>query len=113
MKKKKFDLVDFLKTYTAISHAFIDEYFTFYKACEIEHFGIKLEDVLDYLELKTRKKFYDRFREKYNVGIDYVIRRFNTKSEKSEKNAEYYISFDTFEKICMRSKSKKADAVRD
>jgi phage anti-repressor protein len=106
-------LKNFLKKYTAISNNFIDEYFSFYEKCEYNKFGIILDNVLDYLDIKERKEFYSRFRKKYNVNIDYEIIEFNYKKEKNIKNVIYYISFDTFERICMVSKAEKAEKVRD
>jgi phage anti-repressor protein len=106
-------LKDFLKKYTAISNSFIDEYFLFYEKCENNTFGIMLDDVLDYLDIKERKEFYSRFRKRYNVKYDYQILEFNYKKEKNKKNVIYYVSFDTFEKICMMSKAEKAEKVRD
>jgi phage anti-repressor protein len=106
-------LKNFLKKYTAISNNFIDEYFLFYEKCEYNKFGIILDNVLDYLDIKERKEFYSRFRKKYNVNIDYEIIEFNYKKEKNIKNVIYYISFDTFERICMVSKAEKAEKVRD
>jgi hypothetical protein len=58
---KKISLKDFLKTYTAISHKFIDEYYKFYEMCETNTFGINLEDALDYLNISDRKAFYKTF----------------------------------------------------
>jgi len=106
-------LKDFLKKYTAISNQFINKYFIFYDKCELNKFGIELEKVLDYLDIKERKEFYARFRQKYVLDIDYIIIKHNQKKEKNIKNSEYYISFDTFEKICMASKAPKAEKVRD
>jgi phage anti-repressor protein len=106
-------LKDFLKKYTAISNSFIDEYFLFYDKCENKKFGIMLDEVLDYLDIKERKDFYSRFRKRYNVKYDYQILEFNYKKEKNKKNVIYYVSFDTFEKICMMSKAEKAEKVRD
>lgn len=108
----KLSLIDFLKRYTAISNKFIDEYFAFYQLCENNIFGIKLDSVIEYLDIKLQKKFYIRFRENYKVQQDYVIVRLNNK-KRNEKKVIYYISFDTFEKICMASRTKKADQVRD
>ena len=110
---KPIKLIDFLKKYTAISHSFIDEYYKFYEACEYHTFGIKLEDLLDYLSINDRNKFYDRFRKKFNIQTDYKIIRLKQKDMKGVKTAIYYITLDTFEKICMLSKSKKASSVRD
>ena len=106
-------LKDFLKKYTAISNQFINKYFIFYDKCELNKFGIELEKALDYLDIKERKEFYARFRKKYVLDIDYIIIKHNQKKEKNIKNSEYYISFDTFEKICMASKAPKAEKVRD
>ena len=92
-------LKDFLKKYTAVSNQFINKYFIFYDKCELNKFGIKLEKTLDYLDIKERKEFYARFRKKYVLDIDYIIIKHNQKKEKNIKNSEYYISFDTFEKI--------------
>jgi phage anti-repressor protein len=106
-------LKDFLKKYTAISDQFINNYFIFYDKCELNKFGIELEKTLDYLDIKGRKEFYTRFRNKYILNSDYIIKRHNQKKEKDIKDTEYYISFDTFEKICMASKAPKAEKVRD
>jgi phage anti-repressor protein len=110
---KQITLKDFLKRYTAISHSFIDEYYRFYELCEINNFGIKLEDVLDYLDIVKRKKFYKRFKEKFTIKRDYQKVRIIGKKVKDVKSVIYYINLDTFEKICMTSKSEKANSVRD
>ena len=62
-------LIDFLKKYTAISHKFIKEYYKFYEISEFHSFGIKLDDVLEYLEINDRNKFYDRFRKKFTIEL--------------------------------------------
>ena len=61
---KPIKLIDFLKKYTAVSHKFIEEYYKFYEISEYHMFGIKLDDVLKYLNISDRNKFYDRFRKK-------------------------------------------------
>jgi hypothetical protein len=106
-------LADFLKRYTAISNSFIDEYMGYYEACRNKQFGIPLDQVLVYLGINVRKRFYERFRKRYVLMEDYVIVRKKEKSVSGSKNAIYYVSFDTFEKICMASRTKKADEVRD
>jgi len=45
-------LKNFLKTYTAISGKFIDEYYSFYELCNNDTFGIDSEKVIKYLGLK-------------------------------------------------------------
>ena len=49
---KNISLKEFLKTYTAISNDFIDEYYKFYELCENTTFGINIELVIKYLDYK-------------------------------------------------------------
>ena len=109
----KISLKEFLIRYTAISQVFIDEYLFFYKKCANKHYGINLDDVIEYLEIRGRKNFYKRFRKRYIEQVDYQIIRFRQKKKKGIPNAHYYITLDTFERICMMSKAAKADDVRD
>jgi phage anti-repressor protein len=106
-------LKDFLKTYTAISVKFIDEYYSFYEMCENDIFGIDADKVVKYLGLKDNKQFYQRLRESYKLDEDYIIKRNIIKFQKGIKSIFYYLSFDGFEKVCMTSKSKKGNSVRD
>jgi hypothetical protein len=57
---KNINLKEFLKTYTAISNKFIDEYFIFYELCENNIHGINTDLVIKYLEYKDIKKFYEK-----------------------------------------------------
>ena len=106
-------LKDFLKKYTAISNTFIDEYYLFYERCENEIYGIDAELVVEYLEYKDVKKFYERLRENYKVNNDYIIKRVLNPGSKTAKRVQYLLSFDCFEKICMLSRTQQADSVRD
>ena len=106
-------LKDFLKTYTAISVKFIDEYYSFYEMCENDIFGIDADKVVKYLGLKDQKQFHQRLRESYKLDEDYIIKRNIIKFQKGIKSIFYYLSFDGFEKVCMTSKSKKGNSVRD
>ena len=52
MKNNNISLLDFLKTYTGISNRFINGYYKFYQICENNKYGIDLDDVIKYLEIK-------------------------------------------------------------
>ena len=56
-----------------------------------------------------------RFIDKYKLNIDYIKNNnnINKKIEKGDILINYMINLDTFEKICMMSKSLKANKVRD
>jgi phage anti-repressor protein len=110
---KNISLKDFLKTYTAISNKFIDEYYKFYEMCEINKFGIEASKVIKYLELDSARFFYERLRTRFTLKQDYIIKRLKQKSTENVKDTFYYLSFDGFEKVCMTSRSKKGNAVRD
>ena len=106
-------LKDFLKTYTAVSNKFIDEYYYFYELCENDKFGINVELIIKYLEYNDAKKFYERLRKNYIIQKDYIIKRKIQKLQKGIRDAEYFLSLDCFEKICLTSRTPKGESVRD
>jgi superfamily II DNA or RNA helicase len=106
-------LKDFLKKNTTLSKIFIDEYYKFYEQCENNKFGIKIEDVMKYLEIKNQDKFEERLRKKFILNLDYIIIKYNHKSMKNQKDVQYMLSFEGFEKFCMASNTKKGKAFRD
>lgn len=106
-------LKDFLIKFTAVPEKFINEYYAFYKLCENETFGIPAEKVITYLGITNQYNFKERLRESYKLRIDYVIIRDMKKLTKGVKDAHYMLSFETFEKICMNSSTKKGQMFRD
>lgn len=114
MQKASITLRKFLHKYTAISYEFIDEYIDFYDLCVEDKYGIYLIDVMDYLEITNKKKFMERFRENYVNKVDYIIERKENIQDPQQGITKYYfVTFETFQKICMKSKSEKANNVRD
>ena len=106
-------LKEFLIKFTAIPEKFINEYYVFYELCEKEQFGIPLEMIAKYLDIESIKNFKTRIRESYKLNLDYVIIRQQQKSMKGVEDAEYMLSFETFEKVCMASTTKKGQMFRD
>ena len=107
------NLKKFLKTYTAISNNFIDEYYHFYELCENTKFGINVELVIKYLDYKDEQKFIEKIRNNYIIKQDFIIKRKLNPGSKSAKRVEYLLSLDCFEKICLTSKTSKGNDVRD
>ena len=69
------DLKTFLKKFTAINDKFIDEYYNFYELCYKQEFGINLDLVIEYLEIKLKKNFMERFLIKFLlVSIMFIFR---------------------------------------
>ncbi len=110
---QNFTLKDFLKKYTAISNKFIDEYYFFYEKTIDNKFGIKIQDIMKYLNINNRHKFEERIRKNYIINIDYIIIKLSEKLEKGKIYSNYFISFECFEKICMNSSSEKGKLFRD
>ena len=109
----KIGMKDFLKTYTGISAKFINEYYKFYEMCELTKYCIDVEDVIKYLDIKKKEKFYSNIRKKYVEGINYIKKELAHKKTANQKTTIYYLDLNTFEKICMTSHAKKANDVRD
>src|SRR5579883_2555724 len=107
MSKSKLTLKEFLKMYTAISNTFIDEYFVFYEKCIDEPFGIDVQDVMKYLDIEDSKHFIERFKKKYKKNIDYITSNKNVKATTGVRMIDYYMTFDIFQHICMKSTTKK------
>ena len=106
-------LKEFLKKYTAISNKFIDEYYKFYEYTEDNKFGIKIEDVMKYLNIQNKKKLKERLRNNFIIRKDYEIIKYNQKSTKNIKDVQYMLSFEGFEKVCMSSNTDKGNLFRD
>jgi len=109
----KITLKEFLKKFTAVPEKFINEYYKFYELCINNKFGIPLKNVIEYLDISSQRGFEENIRKDYKLNIDYVIIRFKQKSMKGVKDAQYMITFECFEKICMNSSTEKGKMFRD
>ena len=106
-KNQPMSLRYFLIHYTAIPIKFIDKHLEFYDMCNTDMFGIDIDNVIKYLEILKRKKFIETIKKKFVENIDYIITRDNKKAIKGDRIVHYKLSLDTFEKICMKTNSKK------
>lgn len=52
-------------------------------------------------------------KENYIENNDYIMKNTYIKKEKDTRNIIYYITFDTFQKLCMKYKTEIANNVRD
>ena len=94
---------EFLKKYSTISNRFIDEYYTLLLNDNIDSFYINLEDVAKWLKLnkvEIKKILFKNFKK----NVDYKI---------DKKNDIILLNSFAFKKICMISKSTKAEEVRE
>lgn len=110
---KQLSLYDFLIKVTNIPKTFIKNHLKFYNNCEKEPFGINLNDVIEYLEIEKKDSYIARVKEKFKENVDYVrIEKKNIFNKKGTQKIFYYITLDTFEQLCMLSRTKTGDKVR-
>ncbi len=94
---------EFLKKYSTISNRLIDEYYALLLNDDIDSFYINLEDVAKWLKL-NKVEIKKILLKNFKKNIDYKI---------DKKNEIILLNPSTFKKICMISKSKKAEEVRE
>lgn len=102
------NLKDFLKLYTAVDEKFIDEYYKFYELCDNDHYGIHLDKVIEYLEIKKIKAFYERFREHYSSPADYIIKIQKRIPVRGIKYRDYYITLKLSKKQSKKLSKKQS-----
>lgn len=94
---------EFLKKYSTISNRFIDEYYTLLLNDNIDSFYINLEDVAKWLKL-NKVEIKKILLKNFKKNVDYKI---------DKKNNIILLNSFAFKKICMISKSTKAEEVRE
>lgn len=111
------DLEEFLISHSKINKKFIEDFFGFQKRNRIkeyEPFNIDLEDVCFWLE--SRKDHLKKtLIESYSKNIDFIIikKAIPPKWEQGGHNNQFILlTSECFKMLCMRSKTKKADQVR-
>ena len=107
----------FVKQISAVPQVFIDELFEFYSEDTLQtDFVIKLDAVAKWLEA-TKKNLVQTLQRSYNENIDYTQSIYSPdKSLKKHPRNNHYklylLTPDCFKRLCMMSRSKKADLVR-
>jgi superfamily II DNA or RNA helicase len=113
LNKNDNHIINLLKKNTAIDSDFIDKYCKFYDLCKTQIFGINIEDVIKYLNIKKSEEFYRRLRDNFKENVHYIIKINNRSKKEGNKVVEYFISMKTFMNICMKSNAEKSKKVRD
>ncbi len=102
------DLINFLKKYSNISNNFIDDFFSLYTVKTSKNdFVINLENVAKWLKT-NRKELKKTLLRSYIKDVDYVIIKKQTKGRPYE---ETFITSECFKRLCMLSRSEKAEQV--
>lgn len=107
----KITLVDFLKKYSTINNNFIDDFFSLYDYRNPNDFNVDLDILCNWLNCKKdglRQTLYNS----YTKNIDYKILK-SVKSKSGQNLQKIMLTSDTFKLLCMRSRAKKAEQVRN
>lgn len=104
-------LKDFLKKYSNISNKFIDDFFSLYDLNTTDDdFIIDIDILADWLNVHKRS-LKDTLLDSYEKNIDYKIKKNKTYTGGRHKET-ILITKDTLKRLCMLSRSKKAESVR-
>ena len=108
------NLATFLKTHSTISTAFVDSFLSIYNPDTIQtDFVIKLDIVA--IWLKCKKQLLVRtLKDSYRENIDYTVVKVKKADERKygNNNKLWLLTPDCFKRLCMRSRSKRAEEVR-
>jgi phage anti-repressor protein len=106
------NLQEYLKKYTTISSIFIDDFFNLYDNKTNENdFVIDIEKISKWL--KSRKEtIKSTLTNTYIKNIDYKINKTNTLKIKGRPKEIILLTPNCFKRLCMSSKTKKAEEVR-
>jgi phage anti-repressor protein len=111
----KINFKEFLKKYSNLNNEFIDDFYNIYDFNETNNndFIINLEIIIKWLNMKKMdlKKTLIRT---YIKNIDYIINKNNNKNIGSggHNKENILLTPDCFKRLCMLSKTKKAEEVR-
>jgi len=108
------DLKSFLKQYSTIPNAFIDKFLSFYNPDTIQtDFIINVDQVAEWLGMQ-KFNIIDTLKKSYRGDIDYTITATTRRTKKYGGNNYKLVMItpDCFKRLCMRSRTKKAEEVR-
>ena len=104
-------LIEFLKQYSKISDKFIDDFFGFVKLNDRFSFNIDLDKISDWLKSK-KSDLKETLINTYIEDVDYTIQK-DKAGKKGRTNEIILLTPKCFKLLCMKSRSKKADQVRE
>lgn len=109
---------DLVKLFTPIPHEFIDDFYDILDSnnSQTTMFPIKLDLVARWLKVSKNEMKYTLI-DSYKEGYDYTIRKAQIDEGRKDKRGglnklDIWVTIDAFKRLCMRSRSKKAEDVR-
>ena len=106
-------LVDFLKKYSTISNKFIDDFFSLYDINKPDDFTVDLDKLCRWLKC-YKHSIKATLSSSYTNRVDYIILRDKIEHKTAGKPRDrIMLTSDTVKLLCMRSRAKKAEQVRN
>ena len=109
------DLGTFLKQHSTISNSFIESFLSFYNPNTIQtDFVVDLGLIAQWLGIR-KLKLLQTLKSSYKDGIDFVVRKAERpiNAKRGANNLkQWLLTPDCFKRLCMRSRSNKAEEVR-
>jgi phage anti-repressor protein len=106
----KMDFKTYLKTYSSINKSFIDDFYEISNPdIETDDFIIDLEQVAKWLKT-TKATLKKTLLKSYTENFDYIIKV--EQPEQGQKTEKILLTPTCFKRLCMVSRTKKADQVR-
>lgn len=108
------DLQSFLKQHSTIPDAFIDSFLSMYNPNTIQtDFVVDAAKAAQWLKV-PKFRIMDTLRQSYKLDIDYTVMKKPMKKGKHGSNnyKQVMLTPDCFKRLCMRSRSKRAEEVR-
>jgi phage anti-repressor protein len=107
-------LRSFLKNHATMPDSFIDNFLNMYNPDTIQtDFVVNLDSAAKWL--KTRKSdLHETLKQSYKIDLDYIVQKLPSKHGNNGSNNYKIIMItpDCFKRLCMRSKTKRAEQVR-
>ena len=111
----KLSVSDVVKLFTNVPSKFVDDFFALYKPdTKQDEFVINVESLVKWLDVE-KFTLNSTLKKSYKMGTDYTIERIaRDPSIKSGSNnfIKVMLTPDCMKRVCMRSRSKKAETVR-
>lgn len=107
------DLKNFLKKYSSIDNFFLDEFLGFYNInTKNNEFVVNLENVAKWLNT-NKNKLKSTLQNSYIKNKHYILQEGKTHPHGGRANIDIFITTRTFKKLCILTKTKKGEEVRD
>jgi phage anti-repressor protein len=113
--KEKLNVSDVVKLFTNVPSKFVDDFFELYRPDTKQYeFVINIDSVAKWLDVE-KFTLNSTLKKSYKVGIDYTVERV-ARDGAIKSGSNNYIKVmltpDCMKRMCMRSRSKKAETVR-